>query len=349
MSHFRTHIANTPGQILRLIALADHPNLAVLLDTYHMITEVRDYAAAIRTVGSKLWGLHVCENDRGVPGGGLVPWDQVAAALREIAFDGYVMLEAYNSSLDDFAYRRGMFHDVCPDGVAFARTGLGFLKDRLGEMRPIMTQAETANISDPTEAGSADAVIIGGGIIGAATAFFLARAGLRPLLVERRPALASLTSAHSMESFRAQFDEPENVAMMRESIAFYEAFAENTGLPDWDIGIHQQGYLFLTTEPARAGDFRQRVARPARARPDRRRTPDRRGDPATLPVYLGGSRGREPSGSGTVGCRRTRRPTALRARRASRSCWRPRPPASCSGTATRPASRPTVASSPAPS
>ena len=127
MSHFRTHIANTPEQIMRLVALADHPNLRVLLDTYHMITEVRDFGAAIRTVGDRLWGLHACENDRGVPGGGLVPWDHVFAALRDIAFDGFVLLEAYNSSLSDFAFRRGMFHDVCPDGEAFARQGLAFM------------------------------------------------------------------------------------------------------------------------------------------------------------------------------------------------------------------------------
>jgi D-psicose/D-tagatose/L-ribulose 3-epimerase len=128
MSHFRTHIANTPEQILRLIELADHANLAALLDTYHLITEVRDYGAAIRTVGGRLWGLHACENDRGVPGGGLVPWAAVFTALHDIAFDGYVMLEAYNSSLDDFAYRRGMFHNVCADGSAFAREGLTFLR-----------------------------------------------------------------------------------------------------------------------------------------------------------------------------------------------------------------------------
>ena len=127
MSHFRTHIANTPEQIMRLVALADHPNLGVLLDTYHMLPEVRDFGAAIRTVGDRLWGLHACENDRGVPGGGLVPWDHVFAALRDIAFDGFVLLEAYNSSLGDFAFRRGMFHDVCPDGEAFARQGLAFM------------------------------------------------------------------------------------------------------------------------------------------------------------------------------------------------------------------------------
>jgi D-psicose/D-tagatose/L-ribulose 3-epimerase len=132
MSHFRTHIANTPAQIMHLGALADHPNLGILLDTYHMITEVRDFGAAIRAVGDRLWGLHACENDRGVPGGGLVPWGQVFAALRDITFDGFVLLEAYNSSLNDFAFRRGMFHNVCPDGAEFARTGLAFLRRGLG-------------------------------------------------------------------------------------------------------------------------------------------------------------------------------------------------------------------------
>jgi D-psicose/D-tagatose/L-ribulose 3-epimerase len=130
MSHFRTHVVNTPAQAMRLIAMADHRNLGVLLDTYHLITEIRDYAQAIHTVRDRLWGLHACENDRGVPGGGLVPWDAIWATLRATAFDGYLLMETYNSSIGDFAYRRGMFHNVCPDGYAFVREGLAFLKRR---------------------------------------------------------------------------------------------------------------------------------------------------------------------------------------------------------------------------
>ena len=128
MSHFRTNIVNTPEQLMQLIDLAGHDNLAVALDTYHMVTEVRDYAAAIRAVGDRLWVMHACESDRGVPGGGLVPWGDVFDALLGIGFDGYVLMESYNSAIDDFAFGRGMFHDVCPDAASFVTRGLEFLK-----------------------------------------------------------------------------------------------------------------------------------------------------------------------------------------------------------------------------
>src|SRR5947208_5204791 len=94
---------------------------------------------------------------------------------------------------------------------------------------------------------TADLVVIGGGIVGAATAFFAARAGLRTVVLERRPALCTLTTPASTGAFRAQFDNPEEIALVRESIALFEQFAEVTGLPGYDLDLHQQGYLWLTT------------------------------------------------------------------------------------------------------
>lgn len=128
MSHFRTHMVNTPAQLMRLMDLAAHPNLRTLFDTYHAVTEVRDYAGGLRILGPRLLAVHACENDRGVPGGGLVPWLAVFETLAGIGFNGYIGLEAYNSSLDDFAFERGMFHNVCPDGRAFIEKGVSFLR-----------------------------------------------------------------------------------------------------------------------------------------------------------------------------------------------------------------------------
>jgi D-psicose/D-tagatose/L-ribulose 3-epimerase len=129
MSHFRTHLVNRPEQAVDLLERAGHDNLSILLDTYHMVCEVRDYGTAIRRCAPRMWGLHACENDRGVPGGGLVPWAQVFSALRETGFDGNILMESYNSSLPGFAEGRAMLHDVCPDGADFVRRGLVFLTE----------------------------------------------------------------------------------------------------------------------------------------------------------------------------------------------------------------------------
>ena len=94
---------------------------------------------------------------------------------------------------------------------------------------------------------SADLVVVGGGIVGAATAFFATRAGLDTVLLEKRPALATLTTPVSTGAFRLQFDNLEEIELVREGIALFERFAEVADLPGYDIGVQRQGYLFCTT------------------------------------------------------------------------------------------------------
>lgn len=107
---------------------------------------------------------------------------------------------------------------------------------------------------------SADVVVIGGGIVGAATAFFVSHAGLDTIVVERRDALGTLTTAASVECFRAQFSEPENVQMMLTSIEIFDHFAEVIGIPGYDINLHYQGYLFITDAEDGEKTLRARVA-----------------------------------------------------------------------------------------
>ena len=103
---------------------------------------------------------------------------------------------------------------------------------------------------------SADCVIVGGGILGAATAFYASRAGLRVVVLEKRAALCTLTTPASTGAFRAQFDNPEEINLVRESIAVFERFDEHIGVKNYGIGIRQQGYLWLTT--TREGAERQK-------------------------------------------------------------------------------------------
>jgi sarcosine oxidase subunit beta len=91
-------------------------------------------------------------------------------------------------------------------------------------------------------------VIIGGGIVGAATAFFASRAGIRPVLVERRAAFASLTTAAAAGGYRLQLDDREELVLVSESVELFEHFEQATGQQAYDAGLRPQGYLWLTTE-----------------------------------------------------------------------------------------------------
>src|SRR6476661_633058 len=97
---------------------------------------------------------------------------------------------------------------------------------------------------------TADVVVIGGGIVGAATAFFARKAGLSVVLLEKRRALCTLTTPVSTGAFRLQFDNPEEIAIVREGIELFDHFAEVAELPGYDLALRKQGYLFCATTPA---------------------------------------------------------------------------------------------------
>ena len=108
---------------------------------------------------------------------------------------------------------------------------------------------------------SAELVIVGGGVIGCATAFFAARAGLRSVVLERRAALGTLTTPASTGAFRLQFDNAEEIAAVREGVDLFDAFGARTGLDGWDLGLRHGGYLFCSLSEATVERSRRLVER----------------------------------------------------------------------------------------
>jgi sarcosine oxidase subunit beta len=113
--------------------------------------------------------------------------------------------------------------------------------------------------TDETFPKTADAVVIGGGIVGVATAFWLSRAGLDTVLAEMRDGLSTLTTPNSVECFRAQFTEPPMAALAQASIKIFESFAETVGIPGYDISLHHRGYLFITDDHEMVGELKKAV------------------------------------------------------------------------------------------
>ncbi|MCC7021173.1 MAG: FAD-binding oxidoreductase [Thermomicrobiales bacterium] len=104
---------------------------------------------------------------------------------------------------------------------------------------------------------TAEAVIIGAGIMGCATAHALAERGMTDIVVLERDQIARGSTADAAGGIRQQFSTETNIRLARESVRVWESFPERFGR---DIGLRQQGYLFLLTNPAEEPVFRRNLA-----------------------------------------------------------------------------------------
>ena len=69
---------------------------------------------------------------------------------------------------------------------------------------------------------TADVVIVGGGIVGSATAYFLSMSGAAPgrriVMVERDATYGQASTSLSAGGLRQQFSTPENIAMSQATL-----------------------------------------------------------------------------------------------------------------------------------
>lgn len=73
--------------------------------------------------------MHSCENDRGTPGSGHVEWDKVFDALREIHYQGAVVIESFGFAIKEIA-AACIWRDLAASPEAIAWDGLKFLRSQ---------------------------------------------------------------------------------------------------------------------------------------------------------------------------------------------------------------------------
>ena len=133
VNRYESCLINTCEQALRLKEMIGEDNIKIHLDTYHMNIEEKSFYEATKRAGNNLIHYHLCENDRGIPGTGLVDWDGIFKALAEIGYRGNAALESFVDCTDNM--NTWVWRQLAPSGDALLKEGVAFIRQKQKEYR----------------------------------------------------------------------------------------------------------------------------------------------------------------------------------------------------------------------
>lgn len=135
LCRYRTSVVNTVDQALQMIRDIDCPNVGLHYDTFHACLEEADLLASLRTAlrSGKVFHFHACANNRGAPGQGIVPWNDVLNLLVQERYRGHITMETFAPGGLDASWVQ-----VHPEPDEVARSGIAFLRSFFEQQQPVI-------------------------------------------------------------------------------------------------------------------------------------------------------------------------------------------------------------------
>jgi D-psicose/D-tagatose/L-ribulose 3-epimerase len=130
LNRFEMYLVNCAADAAALVREVDHPNCRLMYDTFHAHIEEKDPRAALHECRDVLVHVHASENDRGTPGTGQVAWDTTFAALKEIGYDDWIVIEAFGDALPALAAATKIWRRMFESEEQLARDGAAFIRER---------------------------------------------------------------------------------------------------------------------------------------------------------------------------------------------------------------------------
>jgi D-psicose/D-tagatose/L-ribulose 3-epimerase len=128
LNRFETDFINTCDQALKMVKDVGSPALKIQLDTFHMNIEEKNQAQAVRKAGKLLAHLHACGCDRGTPGNDHIDWKGIAQALKDIGYEGDIVIEGFATHVKLIARAAAIWRQIELNQEDIATKGLKFLQ-----------------------------------------------------------------------------------------------------------------------------------------------------------------------------------------------------------------------------
>lgn len=129
VNRFETHFLNIAEDAVKYCKDVGLKNMKVHLDCFHMNIEEQSFSGAVKICGKEYLGyVHVNENNRGIPGTGLVPFEEFFREIKKIGYDGPLTIESFDPSFEELSGNCAIWRNFAESGEALAIEGLANLK-----------------------------------------------------------------------------------------------------------------------------------------------------------------------------------------------------------------------------
>lgn len=128
LNRFEAYLLNTHADAARFVKEVNHPNCRIMYDTFHAHIEEKNITDAIRGCSDMISHVHISENDRSTPGSGNVRWAENFDTLKEVGYDGWLMIEAFGLALPELVAATKIWRRMYESEEQLARDGLTFMK-----------------------------------------------------------------------------------------------------------------------------------------------------------------------------------------------------------------------------
>ena len=128
LNRFESYFLTTARDTANFVKAVNHPNFAMMFDTFHANLEEKYPVGAYTEVAPHVIHIHISENDRGTPGRGHVPWTEMFKALRNAKYDRWLTIEAFGRALPELAAATRVWRDFFPSRDEVYQEGGRFIR-----------------------------------------------------------------------------------------------------------------------------------------------------------------------------------------------------------------------------
>jgi len=133
LNRFECYLLNTAADGARFCRDVDHPSCRMMYDTFHAHIEEKNIPEAIRALKGCLAHVHISENDRSTPGQGNVRWKENFDTLKEIGYDGLMVVEAFGLALEKLVPATKIWRRMYQTEIQLATDALNFMKSEVAK------------------------------------------------------------------------------------------------------------------------------------------------------------------------------------------------------------------------